>query len=208
MATACSGTADKPVQSTRSPGSSPIAVATTATSTTIATTVPPGATTAPAETTTTTPASTTADPRAALEAEVRAAHAEISRVGFACNADPATCDFSAVLVDPLLTTARTNFERNYLILGRRAERNSGDPSYISIDGPIEISIDGLSASFVSCFWDTGILVNTDPYEIVNDLHQSSRNRQTLRKVDGRWYATSSEPVGPAVVGRNDCGPRP
>jgi hypothetical protein len=170
-----------------------------AVATTVAPKVPPTA----APTTT-----TTLSPKELAEAEVRAAWVDISRRSDRCYEAPSECTPQDFAIDPALTSYRAFVERELISLGRHGEPNPSDPSYVTVSGTVVFSADGLTATFDSCKWDTGVLYQDNPRVVVSGETATIRETVSLQRSEGRWMLAASQSAGPWVVGRNDCGSRP
>jgi hypothetical protein len=181
-------------------------VGTTTSTTALPTTAPPTPSTTAAPPTAPPTTTTTLSPQALAENEVRAAWKEIIGLSDACYAGPTTCTAENFAIEPYLSALNTRIANDYVALGRHVEANESDPAYDTIDSII-LSDDGQTVTFERCYWSTSIVVQDDPWAIVNDLKTTYRSTVRLSKVGGVWLAYQFRSDGSPVGGRNDCGPR-
>jgi hypothetical protein len=166
--------------------------------TTVAPLIPP---TVPPTTT------TTLSPTELAEAEVRAAWVAFSAASRGCYEHPTECAPENFDVEPELSAYRAKLERDFISVGRHGEPNLEDPVTTAVSGPIVFSDDGQTASFDTCTWDTGILVQDNPRVVVSPEKATIRSSIVMRRVNGRWFVAGSGSAGAWVVGRNDCETR-
>jgi hypothetical protein len=181
------------------------------------TTAPPASTAAPVTTTVaptvpptiaTTTTTTTLSPTEVAEAEVRAAWASFSAQSRACYERPTECVPENFDVEPELSKYRAKLERDFISIGRHGEPNPTDPVTTTVWGPIVFSDEGQTASFETCTWDTGILVQDNPRVVLSPEKATIRSSIWMQRRDGRWFVADSRSAGPWVVGRNECETQP
>jgi hypothetical protein len=186
-------------------------------STATSTTAPDAPTTTEPATTSTygpkvivTPPPTTTTPQQALEAEIRAAALRNKAAYRACVHEPVTCDPATFAAEPYLSYARSYIAENLVAIGRHVESNAADPTY-SIVESVDVSPDGESAEYDVCSWDTGITVQSladSETVVIDDLKGTFRQHESVQLIGGQWLVTNIVATTTAVMGRNDCGPRP
>jgi hypothetical protein len=186
-------------------------------STATSTTAPDAPTTTEPATTSTygpkvivTPPPTTTTPQQALEAEIRAAALRNKAAYRACVHEPVTCDPATFAAEPYLSYARSYIAENLVAIGRHVEFDPTDPIY-TVVGSVLVAANGESAEYDECTWDTGItvqvLADADPI-VIDDLKGTFHHHESVQLVDGQWLLTHVVETSTAIIGRNDCGPRP
>jgi hypothetical protein len=157
-----------------------------------------------------TPPPTTTTPQQALEAEIRAAALSNKAAYRACVHEPAMCDPATFASEPYLSFAKSYIAESLVAVGRHVEFDPTDPIY-SVVGAVVVAANGESAEYDVCTWDTGItvqvLADSEPV-VIDDLKGTFRQRETVQLIGRQWLVIDIVETTTAVIGRNDCDPRP